>query len=70
MPLLESNTLPPPTAKMKSTPSSLQIRIPSFTFESNGLATTPPHKQYAIFSSSNAFFTRSKRPDLIALCPP
>ena len=40
--LQESITLPPPTARMKSTPSFLHNSIPSYTFERCGFGTTPP----------------------------
>ncbi len=42
MALAESMALPPPTARIRSTPSRLHSAMPSRTNESLGLGTTPP----------------------------
>ena len=68
--LAESITEPPPTARIKSTPSDRQSSIPFLTRESSGLATTPPNSTYFMFSSSRAFLTLSNRPLFLADWPP
>jgi len=45
-----SITLPPPTAKIKSTFCFLAISIPSKTLDKKGLDLTPPSSMNSIFS--------------------
>ena len=68
--LAESMTLPPPTARTQSMPSSLHSATPSRTRSISGLGRTPPSSTCSTPAASNDAFTRSMSPLFTALEPP
>ena len=68
--LAVSITEPPPTARMKLTPSLRAMPIPSYTLSSVGFGCTPFSMQYEILLLSRESVTCFTSPLFSADCPP